>query len=395
MTIPRQQQMDLMRLEQTLLEHSLGHAIAHATTQVRTMRFLWTLRVIKMHRLQVDESDTKQVMNQRNKQRIPRGVAKIAGLPLPNAGPELYGVLPVGELVSALRLVASLTCTTARTLSITLPHPILLSPTNNANTDITETVPTQQLLEYQQAQHGLVGGAGGGGTPGNPTQNQILNHNTDSLMLHHHHYQPQAATKNMEQQEAYCGMLPSATAPTSTSSSSSYLSSMVDGGSYFARKAKTALAKATRKATGNYGHRGLIPSAGTNVQQPSVYPPTSRNDQHSGMYAGHVTASSFTLPSTATFIPPSTDATIVAQRLKHATAAVLSDGDGDHASTFVLSPAMKEDFPIALQLLQNNILTLCIRSGVSIQKLWPAQALLLNFHELQIHCHEQTAMVDE
>ncbi|KAL3893473.1 MAG: hypothetical protein SGARI_008153, partial [Bacillariaceae sp.] len=103
--------------------------------------------------------------------------------------------------------------------------------------------------------------------------------------------------------------------------------------------------------------------------------PYGTNDPQGGAAVYSATGNSSNAP---TFIPPSTDATIVAQRLKHATAAVLSDGDGDHASTFILSPANGEEFPIALQLLQNNILTLCIRAGVSIHKLWPAQALLLN-----------------
>jgi hypothetical protein len=35
----------------------------------------------------------KQVMNEQNKQNIPKGIAKTAGLPLPSAVPGLYGAL--------------------------------------------------------------------------------------------------------------------------------------------------------------------------------------------------------------------------------------------------------------------------------------------------------------
>jgi hypothetical protein len=99
-----------------------------------------------------------------------------------------------------------------------------------------------------------------------------------------------------------------------------------------------------------------------------------------------------------TFI--STDATIVSQRLDHATAAILTDVDSttdtanNNSSKFALSSKLmnQDDFAIALQLLQNDVIVLCIRAGVKVSKLWPAEAMLLNLYELDKFCQHQTSV---
>jgi hypothetical protein len=66
------------------------------------------------------------------------------------------------------------------------------------------------------------------------------------------------------------------------------------------------------------------------------------------------------------FIPPSMDATLVSQRIHHATAAVLAEDQSLASSKFTLSAEVmnqNEDFAVALQLLQNDVVTLCIRAG--------------------------------
>jgi hypothetical protein len=50
-------------------------------------------------------------------------------------------------------------------------------------------------------------------------------------------------------------------------------------------------------------------------------------------------------------------------------------------------------FAIALQLLQNNVIVLCIRAcWCPVSKLWPAEAMLLNLHALDAYCEQQTAI---
>lgn len=88
------------------------------------------------------------------------------------------------------------------------------------------------------------------------------------------------------------------------------------------------------------------------------------------------------------------DASLVAQRLHHATAAVLAEDSSSSSSKFSLGADVmhQESFATALQLLQNNVIVLCIRAGVPVNKLWPGEALLLNLHALDVFCEDQTAV---
>ena len=181
-------------------------------------------------------------------------------------------------------------------------------------------------------------------------------------------------------------------APYGTSSTSSLMSLM--DGSYWTTKAKKALAKATWQ----HHSKGSDQTSSTSSSSSTISP-----------------------QSATTFIPPSTDATIVAQRIQHATGVIVADSDesqdhhggggsssasslsvgagghpgggGVQATRFALSvETMNQDeFAIALQLLQNNVMVLCIRAGVPVSKLWPAEAMLLNLNELALFCQEQTA----
>ena len=51
----------------------------------------------------------------------------------------------------------------------------------------------------------------------------------------------------------------------------------------------------------------------------------------------------------------------------------------------------EERFATGLQLLQNNVISLCFRVGVRIDTLWPAESMLLNLHSLWIQCQEKAA----
>jgi len=287
--VPAQER--LTRLHSSLCDPTTGalsHSIFSSTQQVKALRFQWAVRVFAMHRLDVeqDEKTSRPTLRHRHA----RGVGKIGGLPLPHAGPELYGVLPPHELQSALRLVASLTSTVARCLGIVIPHPIRLQP-NGPNGDIAES----------EMQHAL--------------QN----------------VQPPGSVDRKE--------------PSLASSTSSLLSIMETTSSW----GRKALARAT-------GHQALEDPAHT-------------------------------------IIPPSLDSTAVEQRLRHATSAVLAEDDSPSTSLYALAHNLvnEEEFAIGLQLLQNDIVALCIRAGVPVATLWPAEAVLLNLHALWIYCGEQVA----
>ena len=101
----------------------------------------------------------------------------------------------------------------------------------------------------------------------------------------------------------------------------------------------------------------------------------------------------------ATVVPPSMDPALVSQRLRHAMSAVMADssntagasGSSSKSSQYALAAEVLHDdeFAIALQLLQNNVIALCIRAGVPVAKLWPAEAVLLNMYALQVFCEDQ------
>jgi len=267
----------LYRLQSSLQHGAMSTAIEQSQQQVRKLRFSWALQAIICHRL--DVRDIVQELGKRMKHA--RGIGKIGGLPLPHAGPELYGVLPPEELQSALRLVASVTSLVARCLGIVLPHPILLQP-NDKNGDIADP---SLLFEKRQS------------CPPESSSDEGLSASTASL----------ASLMN--------------------------------------QTAKSALAR---------------------VQGHLVEEPSPR------------------------VVPPSMDPTLVQLRVQHATAAVLAE-DAKNNSLYVLSAekSQQDEFAIALQLLQNNIIALCIRAGVPVSKLWPAEAVLLNLQALYVYCQEQ------
>jgi Vacuolar sorting 38 and autophagy-related subunit 14 len=281
---PAQQQ--LTRLHDSLCDPDVGalsRSISSSTEQVKRLRFQWAIQVFAMHRLDVDQDEKNSRPTMRH--RHARGIGKIGGLPLPHAGPELYGVLPPHELQSALRLVASLTSTVARCLGIVLPHPIRLQP-DGPNGDITDTVTQRTIVQ----------------NPG------------------------------IDRKE-----------PSVASSTTSLLSIM--------------------ETTSSWGRKALARATGQQALKETAH----------------------------ASIPPSMDSIAVTRRLHHACSAVLAEDHSPSTSLYALSHSAttQDEFAIGLQLLQNDIVALCIRAGVPVATLWPAEAVLLNLYALWMYCGEQ------
>mmetsp|Transcript_27114 Transcript_27114/g.56790 ORF Transcript_27114/g.56790 Transcript_27114/m.56790 type:complete len:498 (+) Transcript_27114:52-1545(+) len=333
-------QRDILRRWQTLLldnqQGALTTGVLQACHKVRRVRFQWAVAAFQMHRL-----DIRNVQQMTSRMKHARGIGKIGGLPLPHAGPELYSVLPPAELQSALRLVASLTSLVASCLGIVLPHPILLAPHGS----IGDLAATQDTATTQSVQV--------------PSSNQ--------QMLSH---QGQRASSSNDDAST-----------NSLSSSTASLASYVG---------KTAL-------------RVLGPTkSSSRSDRRSVSSLSTRNSNTSSVLNRNP-ASPSTVSSIS--IPPSLESNAVQQRIHHAMSAVLAEaptapstGSGNGASSsaqhYSLSVgAMQqpdgEEFAIALQLLQNNIVALCIRAGAPVAKLWPAEAVLLNLHVLHEFCQDQ------
>ena len=385
----------LERLEDGLLQTSMHHAIQTATQQVRALRFQWARKALAMHRLVIDPEDVKsapirkpadtsdsssaaaQQVRLQRLQRRAKGIGKIGGLPLPHAGPELYGVLPPRELQSALRLVASVTWTVARCLGIILPHPILLTP-HGTSGDIAQS----QTNDNRQSARKL---------PKLSSSSQKSSHTI-----------PQAAPT-----------LTSAATSVATSAATSAVSLLSSTASFGTSLLKKGAKKAYSKATGyEYSSSssssssrsgayyaqgtpssGSLPTTGLDNRYTSNSYPYCSSIPPSPSYPQHAQPNIGSIPSTSAL---SHDRQRLSQRIHHATAAVLCDDVTSGASAFTLSPvpevAKEEDFAIALQLLQNNIICLCIRAGVPVSQLWPAEAILLNLYALDQYCQQQIAV---
>lgn len=98
----------------------LSDQLEETRTHIRQLRWQWALTVFSVYPIRVEDMHEKHA-----------GIGKICGLPLPNAGSELLGVLPASECQSALRLTALVTQTIAHCLDISLPHPIRLRSEND------------------------------------------------------------------------------------------------------------------------------------------------------------------------------------------------------------------------------------------------------------------------
>lgn len=66
---------------------------------------------------------------------------------------------------------------------------------------------------------------------------------------------------------------------------------------------------------------------------------------------------------------------------------VVNTGPGDEVREY----AVNANFPAALVLLQANVISLCLKSGLYAESLWPAEAMLLNMHVLKRHCEQVVA----
>jgi Vacuolar sorting 38 and autophagy-related subunit 14 len=293
-------------------EGALVAAIKSARTTTRTLRFQWALQGFRMHRLQVEEGTTHDALRSHRLRSnsssgtaasasttttttpFVSGIGKIGGLPLPHAGPELFGVLPAEELQSALRLVAQLTHLVARCLGIWLPHPILLRP-----------------------------------PPPPPPPSK----SSDNVSLH-----------------------------------------LQEGD----------IANMAKMGNGGSGSSESVNRRGATLAS-SI---TAALQEQATSFLGE--------PSTVSYMPTiagfSMDPSKVQQRVKHAVSAVIAEDQSKNCATFysLSAHALNQDeFAIALQLLQNNVIALCIRAGVPVSKLWPGEAVLLNLHALYQYCESQ------
>jgi hypothetical protein len=347
LTAAGQRRDQLRRLEQCVLSDGLNRALRDALAQAKALRFAWALQAFRLHCLDVhpaDPADRNQLRSGRMKHA--RGIGKIGGLPLPHAGPELFGVLPPPELESALRLVASLTSLLARCLNVALPHPIRLRH---------DTTP--EALD--------------------PQQQDILNAVRRDL-------NPVPSTTSKEssatgRSDRYLSSKTIGNISELMSSSTASLASLLRGG----------VSKANPSSVFGRAVRVAVPS--TSAAAVTALPTLPEEISFEVARPTLSVTSLSTDPVSVRLRVESSRAAMIAEDWGSETSSWyrLSTGGGGDSVSAAAEEAQQDEFLSALQLLQDDLIALCIRSGVPVDRLWPAEALLLNLDELHRHCREQ------
>ena len=422
----------------------LRDALISGTREIQSLRFQYALKVFDMHRIDVGEpynsnstgnNNNNSKSNNESKPTATGVGGKISNLPLPHAGPALYGVLPPMVLASSLRLVASLTNLVARCLGVILPHPILVCEREE-----------NWCREKCCGRCGKVGVYALGGSLGGDVikladngddgendwnlcttcteeggfEQRSKEDGISPLRSHMQKHSIPAGQQSAKQRQQ----------PSRTSNSKSFLSSLVGSS---ARKAMALASWSTTPLSG---------TSQNNLQQKAAS--SSYSTSQSGRAASSHQPNSIR-PITNSI---STSPASISKRINNASFAVLLENHESDATEYILNPPRwKEDgnnkdgisnqqpstsshpshrstlsnnrsqnietnngiypnqafstrdefheaeerFATGLQLLQNDVMALCFRAGVDISTLWPAESVLLNLHALWCHCQK---MVD-
>lgn len=414
----------LNRMRQCLLDEGLGveegtrmgggvlrDALISGTQEIQSLRFHFACQVFDMHRLDVGElySNSKDGEAKICNNEGATGVGKIGGLPLPHAGPVLYGVIPPVLLASSLRLVASLTQLVARCLGVVLPHPILVC--------FKECHSCGSMYDFGSDVIDVSSNFDSG-RDDSDNDNGYLRGNADqrnwcSACL------TEGMTKNAPTKS------PPRPIPQSQDWRRSSLLAIVGSS---ARKVVSLTTSATSRAI---SHIQLSTSTSTGAairngsQQNYQFNPNANSQNN--------TSDTYSILK-GSFKSVSMSPTSISRRIQHASFAYLRESHDTSATEYSLNPprwgddasagggganpnknqsgnnvndagtrpptnrmtlSNREEFHVAeerfatgLQLLQNDIVALCFRAGVDISTLWPAESVLLNLHSLWRHCQQ-------
>jgi len=409
----------------TVVGGGLKDALVSGTKQIQTLRFHYACRVFDMHRLDVGGQYSKQFHNHskgggeedgdggdtdattiKNKENA-TGVGKIGNLPLPHAGPVLYGVIPPFVLASSLRLVASLTQLVARCLGVVLPHPILVCS--------RECSRCGSLYDF-------------GGDVIDAAHDPLVDEDEEDDDYSGCSERNLCDACRQEGYPSTMKHIPQTSAPSLSSSSSSLgpsqqrKSSLLSLVGSSARKAIAITTSATSRAITNIHHPpldgihrfGRGPSSSSNGQTGEAIIPSSNEASNPERISRRIDHASFAVlrenydKSATEYVlnPPrwnedgkKTESRNPAADADAGDPDTAKDGSGRRRRSQTMTPtfATREEFVLAeekfatgMQLLQNDVVALCFRAGVDVAALWPAESVLLNLYSLWYHCKRMT-----
>ena len=404
----------------------LRDALVSGTQQIQTLRFHFACKVFDMHRLDVGEqyysngkskksSSSDSTKNDSNESAT--GVGKIGNLPLPHAGPILYGVIPHVVLASSLRWVASLTQLVARCLGVVLPHPILVC--------FKECHRCGSMYDFMEDVIDVYN------TSGNDHISDADDEDSDEEDDGHN----DLCTSCLNEGQNTVTTTRHQPTRTQTSSSSSTTQSQRRRSSLLkfvgssARKAISLTTSATARAITHVHQQSSSSVVG------SAY---SSSHGHTEPSISAVQRNKNTQSATSVLSEKGVvmSGESISKRINHTSYAYLRESRDKGATEYVLNPprwndegnngsrsssvdnvsdpnnksgtddlnsqetkqtsfSNREEFHVAeerfatgLQLLQNDVVALCFRAGVDVSTLWPAESVLLNLHSLWCHCQK-------
>lgn len=413
----------------------LRDALISGTKEIQTLRFQFACQVFNMHRLDVGEqystttedggetAASRKVGNNEGA----TGVGKILGLPLPHAGPVLYGVIPSAVLASSLRLVASLTQLVARCLGVILPHPILVcfkecykcGSMYDFGCDVVDVSSNNYERECDDDDSDddeyLGGGAGIEDTDNRENWCSACLNNNEGMPKD---VQSTFTTRpdpnlSLEYNTRRSSIL--AIMGTSARKVATLTTTAISMTSSVTSRAITHMQQSTSTSTGTANSKDSH-----QIHQPS------KLNTSSSMNVINNDTPLYGISYESVSMSPSS----ISRRIQHASFAYIRESHDASATEYVLNPPRygddsstaadsssddsnivflggntntmtkkifttrdefheaEERFAIGLQLLQNDIVALCFRAGVDVSQLWPAESVLLNLHSLWRHCQQ-------
>lgn len=316
-------------------------------------------------------------------QRVPSGIGKIGGLLMPHRGPLHFdGVLPHNILVSSLRMIASLTCLLARCLSIELPHPIVLCPIaqrgggrgedwrwiRDQTADIMDSSCGLTSCNEKNDKDHPCSHLDSGITLMKHVDDLVVMNNPTSELTPH----DKSVTHDKERNRA------------PVVSSSSHASNMM--------MRQYPPGTSVKQSTSASSLMSLVGSSSKLISHSARKAFDKMTGHHHQQQRNHNAKSNVNIATVAM------DGDAVALRVKFASCAIIYEsipGVNVSNTRYELRPPSttadrktrekaEEQFSIALQLLQNDIIALSIKAGVPISMLWPAEAMCLNLHSLKL-----------
>ena len=328
----------------------------------------------------------------------PKGYGKIAGLRLPHAGLMYYALFRPVMITSALRHVASLTCSIAQCLKIDLPHPVLLRPCITLQHDIIDQ--SEQVISDGNNRH---------------KNNDVTNSNYPEYSTTNDHFTPSYNSHDNTAKAAASTIIkkiiPEGLSNISRVWSRPRQSSHTyNNSSSFRQLSKAMRSNIAAKEPAINIDNTKTTSTTTIDDEVLISVIDDRHKHHHSNPDQYVAHASYAIllescNANKKFV---NEYALIYQSSHPDTAANKHGSNIDQDKNHQLQPQQQKHshafpqknqnhkhhdaenhFNIGIQLLQNDVIALCIHAGVSVEKLWPAEAILLNLHSLLVYCQQQ------